>query len=308
MLISPREMFHRAAFDDEAEIERVVQQFAQQLFGSNILYLPQTRIATIGGKGSVPDAVVIDVESDVWYIVEAERAVHGTWEHIAPQVSKQLAAVASNRTRELILRAALDQVSQSGSVRAIFDELGIEQLAVHGRLHNILAKPPLIAIPIDAIPKDLKDWVQTLRHEARIWVIEKFVDASDPSRVLYSIPDETQPTLSTTTTRSGDVATVSRGSEPWSELIEAGALADGQTLVMEYGRRGQPRQTYHGTVRQEGIEVDGAVFSPSYAAVRCMRKAGSDRPTANGWAVWRTIEGRLIDELYRNLKANESEG
>lgn len=306
MLVGPGEILYRANFDNEAEIEHVVQHYAEQLFGPNILYLPQTRISTIGGRGSVPDAVVIDVESEIWYIVEAERAVHGTWQHIAPQVSRQLAAVASSRTRELILNAALAQVSQSATVREIFDELGIEQLAIHGRLHNILNKAPLIAIPIDAIPTDLKDWVQTLRHEARIWVIEKYVDAADPSRVLYSIPDETQPTLSTTRTSSGDVATVSRGAAPWAELLEAGALADRQTLLMEYGPRGQSRQTYQGTVRPEGIEVDGRVFSPSYAAVQCIRKAGSDRSTANGWTTWRTAEGRLLDELYRSLKTEES--
>src|SRR5690606_778096 len=139
--INRNETLYRAPFDNEAEIERVVQDFAQQLFGSNILYLPQTRISTIGGKGSVPDAVVIDVEAETWYIVEAERAVHGTWEHIAPQVSKQLAAVASTKTRELILRAALEQV-QSGMARGVFEELGIEQLAIHGRLQGILSKSP----------------------------------------------------------------------------------------------------------------------------------------------------------------------
>jgi len=303
MLLNRSETLIRAPFDNEAEIEQVVQDFAEQLFGPNILYLPQTRISTIGGKGSVPDAVVIDVEAQVWYIVEAERAVHGTWEHIAPQVSKQLAAVASAKTRELILRAALDQVAQSIEVKRVFEELGIEELAIHGRIHAILGKPPLIAIPIDSIPNDLKEWVQTLRNDAKIWVIEKYVDAENPQRILYSIPDETLPTLSTKSTPTGKVATVSRGSEPWAEMIEAGVLRDGEILYMDYGPRGQPRRTFQGVVRENGIEVDGQVFSPSYAAVRCIRNAGSDRKTANGWVTWKTREGRLIDELYQQLRS-----
>ncbi len=311
MLVNQQESLHRAPFDNEAEIERVVQDFVDRIFGPNIVYLPQTRIATIGGKGSVPDAVVIDVESRTWYIVEAERAVHGTWEHIAPQVSKQLAAVASAKTRELILHAALDQVTKNPTVRSVFDELGIEELAIHGRLHAILSGQPVIAIPIDSIPSDLREWVQTLRNDTKIWVIEKYVDASDPNRVLYSIPDESLPTLSTTSTPSGKVATVSRGSEPWQEMIDAGAIKEGDTLTMEYGPRGQPRQTFKGVARESGIEVDGQIFSPSYAAVQCMRRVGSNRTTANGWTVWRAPNGRTIDELFQELGASielEEEG
>ena len=78
MLINKAKQYARAPFRDEAEIEGVVQRFAEQLFGSSIIYLPQARIQTSSGRGTVPDAIVIDVESGEWYIVEAERAVHGT--------------------------------------------------------------------------------------------------------------------------------------------------------------------------------------------------------------------------------------
>ncbi len=301
MLVSHSETLSRSPFENEAEIERVVQDFAEQLFGPNIIYLPQTRISTIGGRGSIPDAIVIDVEADDWYIVEAERATHGTWEHIAPQVSRQLAAVGSPRTRELVLRAALDQVAQNSKVKDVFAELGIEELEIHGRIHAILAKPPTIAIPIDSIPKDLKEWVQTLRNDVKIWVLEKYVDEKNPDRVLYSIPDETLPTLSTTSTPTGQVSTVTRGSAPWQELMDSGGLADGDRLIMEYGPRGQPRQTFVGIARKEGVEVEGTVFSPSAAALRCIRSAGSQRISANGWVAWKTPDGRLIDDLYREL-------
>lgn len=301
MLVNSSDKFLRVPFNDEAEIERVVQDYAEQLFGPNIVYLPQTRIATIGGKESIPDAIVIDIESAEWYIVEAERAVHGTWEHIAPQVSKQLAAVASPKTRELILLAALDQVKQSQGVKDVFMELGISELTIHGHLQAILVKPPLIAIPIDSIPRDLKEWVQTLRNDAKIWVIEKYAHVEQPDRILYSIPDETLPTLSTKSTAYGKISTFTRGSAPWQELIEANVLKNGDPLLMEYGPRGKPRQTFRGTVRKDGIEVNGKVFSPSYAAVEHIRNAGSDRKTANGWVVWKTPDGKYLDDLYQQI-------
>lgn len=107
MLVAVSDQFSRAAFSNEAELEYVVQQYADLLFGANIIYLPQTRIATIGGRGTVPDAIVIDIENGLWYVVEAELAHHGTWEHIAPQVSRQLAAVGAPNTLEVLLQLAL---------------------------------------------------------------------------------------------------------------------------------------------------------------------------------------------------------
>ncbi len=61
MLVSQSESYLKAAFTDEAEIERVVEMYAEQIFGSSIVYLSQTRISTMGGRGTVPDAIMLDI-------------------------------------------------------------------------------------------------------------------------------------------------------------------------------------------------------------------------------------------------------
>jgi hypothetical protein len=269
MLINDSQQFVKTSFDNEAEIERVVQKFAEQLFGSSIIYLPQTRISTLGGKNTVPDAIVIDVQAEPWFVVEAERAIHGTWEHIAPQVSRQLAAVGSARTRELILQIALKLVAQSRTLRELFLDLDIGELEIHGRLQRILQKVPTIAIPIDGVPKDLKEWAQTLRNTVKIWVIEKYAPVGNSGQVLYSIPDENLPTIT--------------------------------TGPQERGTRGKLKQTFQGAIKKEGVEVDNKVYSPSYAAVYCMQKAGSPRKTANGWIMWKTKEGKFLNGLYQEI-------
>jgi hypothetical protein len=305
MLINDSEVYYRSTFDNEMEIETVVQKYAEQLFGPNSIYLPQARISTVGGRGSIPDAIVIDIEGEEWFIVEAERASHGTWEHIAPQVSRQLTAVSSNETRELILSLALDQISNDSAILQIFQELGVEELDIHGLLNTILHKAPTIAIPIDAIPKDLKDWIQSLRNNAKIWIIEKYVNINDTEKVLYSLPDEIMPTMATSSTPSGEVTTVTRGSAPWQELISSGLLTEGTRLIMEYGPRGRTKQTFHGIARRDGVEVDGKIYSPSYGAVRCIQKAGSLRKNANGWTAWKTENGDYLDDLYKQMTENE---
>ena len=171
MLINDKELYISTPFDNEDEIENVVTKYAEYLFGSNIIYLAQTRIKTIGGKGTIPDAIVIDFEKEEWYVVEAERAIHGTWDHIAPQVSKQLAAVESSETRDLILQIALKEIKNNKELKNLFLEIGIDELEIHGKLQKILKKRPTIAIPIDAFPTDLRDWAQTLKNTVKIWIL-----------------------------------------------------------------------------------------------------------------------------------------
>ena len=306
MLVNRTEQYIRTHFADEAEIERVVQDFAEQLFGESIVYLSQARIQTVGGRGTVPDAVVIDVVSEEWYVVEAERAIHGTWEHIAPQVSRQLAAVGSPETRNAILQLALGAIRQDASLVEIFRELGVGELEIHGRLERILGRRPTIAIPIDGIPRDLREWVQTLRNDVKLWVLEKYVSVDDPTRVLYSLPDENLPTLSTTQSGDSGTATVrATSSRPYEELLERMPELVGQRVFLDYGPRGGQRRTFEGVLRPDGVEVDGRVLSLSYGAVHCMHQAGSPRQTANGWIMWRTAAGETMSDIYDRLHLAE---
>jgi hypothetical protein len=50
-----------------------------------------------------------------------------------------------------------------------------------------------------------------------------------------------------------------------------------------------------------GSMSDGNVYAPSAAAIRCYESAGSNRPTENGWRMWKTAEGRTLNELYKQL-------
>jgi hypothetical protein len=140
-------------------------------------------------------------------------------------------------------------------------------------------------------------------------VLEKLVSVNDQSRVLYSIPEENLPTLTTAPADPGAVATV-RGSasQIWEELLEAMPELIGESVFLEYGPRGAEKRTFQGIVRQGGIEVNGNVYSPSYAAVLCMKQLGSQRRTANGWIMWKTKSGELLTDLYEKIKNSETSG
>lgn len=248
MIVAGKNRYFRAPFDNEAEIESVVTEYAEYLFGSSIISIPKSKITTIGGAGTIPDGFVIDVESEEWFVVEAELAVHGTWQHIAPQISKQLTAVHSQGTRDLILKLAMELVKSDQNTAAVFAELDIPQLEIHGKLQTILKKSPTIAIPIDAVPSDLQEWARTLKFEVKIWVIEKYKSHNEQS-IFYSLPDENVPTL-TTNTNKGQQSLVSRLSQPYQDVMEAGLIHDGQTVYLEYGPRGEQKMEFTGILRK----------------------------------------------------------
>ncbi len=300
MLVGKNVQYVRASFESEAEIEQVVHDYAELLFGSASIYLPKTRITTIGGKGTIPDGCVIDLEGEQWYLVEAERASHGTWEHIAPQVAKQLTALTHSVSLTRILELALKEIDDSPRLRSLLKELGLKELAVHGQIQKILSKPPIIAIPIDEVPPDLLEWASTLKTSVKIWQIEKYI-GEDDGAVLYMLPEDATPTIDTTGTGEPGRAYRGPGGDLYGRVLKADLLAVGEKVYLEYGPRGSKKERYEAVVRPDGLEVDGKVFSPSYAAVHCMRKAGSERRTANGWIMWRKQDGTLIDDLVSEL-------
>lgn len=284
---------------------KVVKDYAEYLFGSSILFLPKSKVTTLGGAGTIPDGFVIDVESEEWFMVETELATHGTWQHIAPQVSKQLAATDSQATRDSLLKVCLEMVKKNKSAAGVFADLDIPQLEIHGKLQTILSKPPTIAIPIDGIPSDLQSWVKTLKFPVKIWLIEKY-QSIDGKDIFYSIPDENVPTLTTQSAEGEPLSTLaSRLSQPFQEVMQAGLIKEGQTVLLDYGPRGKPKKQWKGTLRMDGIEIDSKIMSLSAAAVYCIKMSGSQRETANGWIMWKTEDGTYLNKFYNKIFSSQ---
>ncbi len=295
MLVSTNEKYFPQSFRDEQEIESVVKNYAEYLFGSSILMLSKSKISTADGAGTIPDAVVVDIEHDTWYLVEAELERHGTWQHIAPQISKQIVAIIAPPTIDALLKTCIDMAKNDTKVLALFEEFGIPQIQIHGKLKRIFESPPVIAIPIDGVPSDLRAWAKSLKYEVRIWRITKY-QSLDGTKVLYDIPDEYKP--ADTSEDNGSTQAPSL----YDFLMQSGLVHVGQKVFLEYGPRGKVKQRWEGIIRESGIEVDGIVRAPSTAAVYCIQKAGSPRQTAKGWRMWKTEEGLTLDEVYQKAK------
>lgn len=305
MLVFKETKFIKAPFDSEAELEQVVVDNYEYLFGPDSFYLPKTLIKTADGVGTIPDGFAIDIGQRKWYIVEAELGHHDVWNHIAKQVSKQIVASLQLTTKQKLEDISADMYEKDDYTKEKFSNLGITSVNVRKIIRDILNEDPIIGIPIDSIPNDLKDWARQQRHKVKLWIVNKFVELNNVKNVVFEFPEEFKPALDTeeeseppkpnTEIKQYDVELI--------DLISANLINTADKLFMSYKpRNGQPRK-YEAIISADGaLEVLGQTFSsPSYAALAGIQDAGSDRKTVNGWTSWRTEYGVTLADLREKL-------
>jgi len=301
MLILRDRKFIKSPFDNEAELEQVIIDNYEHIFGPSSIYLPKKKIKTGDGAGTIPDGFAIDLSSRKWYLVEAELLHHSVWNHIAPQVSKQVIASLQPYSRKIIQDLAVETYSTDETTKEKFQELDIQELNVRKVIQDILEEEPIIGVPIDNISSDLKEWARTLKYNVKLWVISKFIEFKNPSNIIYEFPEEFKPEVDTEKEESVEDSSqdVTRYDVSISDLIESGFISTDEELIMDYKPRNGEQKRYSAEVHEDGsLELLGQKFSsPSYAALAGIQDAGSDRQTVNGWTSWKTKDGKLIADL-----------
>jgi hypothetical protein len=72
----------------EADYETTVLKFGVTIFPGWRLVGWKPMLRTTIGQGVMPDAALVDLESNEWYVVELELASHSVDEHIRPQLER----------------------------------------------------------------------------------------------------------------------------------------------------------------------------------------------------------------------------
>jgi hypothetical protein len=309
MLITNKKRFVQTAFNSEEEIEKVVAENSSDIFGPSSLYFPKSLIKTADGVGTIPDGFAIDISERRWFVVEAETSKHSVLGHIAPQVAKQILAASQISTRKLLVDLAVKRAQSDGEVRELFDEAGIHQMDIRKVLDEIVSQEPIIGMPIDAVSKDLEEWANTLKIKVRLWLVKKYVEFDNPKGVLYEIPDDARPVLSTIESKKQSKNTIAQYDVSVLDLIQFGIMRVGEKLIMTYGPRNGKKKTHEGIVGEDGsiTVLDKTFSSPSYAAVFVIQSAGSKRKTVNGWLTWRNAKGIILFDLRNEFIKKKAE-
>ncbi len=312
MIIFDANKLIETKFINEQEVEDLVMANSEHFFGPSSILIPKKKIKTKDGFGTIPDGFAIDLSSRIWYIVEAELAHHNVWTHIAPQVTKQLLAAVRLETRQLLTEILVQMVNEDSGTKEKFDDEGIKEIDIRKVLGDIFEKAPIIGMPIDAVSNDLREWAATLKNDVKLWIVRKFTQFGNPKKVAYEIPEEYRPVFDTTDRESQPQSGIKTYDVSISDLIEEGFLEVGSELTMSYKPRGGKQQTYIAKLEADGsLSVLNENFpSPSYAAIYCIQKAGSERTTVNGWMSWKTREGKFLTqvrEAYLEKKEKDAE-
>ena len=305
MLIFRNTKFIKSPFDSEAELEQVIVDNYEYLFGPTSFYLPKAKIKTADGVGTIPDGFAIDIGQRKWYLVEAELMHHSVWNHIAPQITKQLLASKQPITKRTIIDLAVAQYKSDNYTKEKFDDLNIAEINVRQVVGDILETDPIIGVPIDGITNDLRDWARTLKYKVKLWVVTKFVELNNPTNIVFEFPEEFKPELDTEEESKPQKANteIAQYEVTVSDLIYANLLTIGEKLSMTYRPRNGQQKRYEATILEDGsVEVLGQQFnSPSWAALAGIQDAGSDRKTVNGWTSWKTLTSRTLVDLREQL-------
>ncbi len=292
MLIFKNQKFIKSSFESEAELERVIIDNYEYLFGPDSFYLPKAKIKTADGVGTIPDGFAIDIREKRWYIVEAELGHHDVWNHIAKQVSKQIVASQQLETKRILEDISAELYSKDDELKDKFDGIGIKSVNVRKVIRDILETDPIIGIPIDSISDDLKDWARQQRHKVKLWIVNKFVEMNKSDNIVYEFPEEFKPALDTTEERelTKNPEKIAQYDVELIDLVHAKLLKTGEQLMMVYTPRNGTQKQYKATIMNDGtMKLKNQLFnSPSYAALVGIQDAGSNRKTVNGWISWKT--------------------
>lgn len=301
MIISTNNRYIESTFENEEEIEQIVFDNYEYLFGPSSFLLPKKLIKTSDGFGTIPDGFAIDLASRKWYLVEAELIKHSVYGHIAQQVTKQIIACRQDMTRKLLIEIAVNQYNESQEIKDKFSDEDIAEINVRRVLSEILETEPIVGIPIDKTSNDLNEWARTLKSTVKLWIIKKFVDLNDRTSVLYEFPEDYRPDVDTEeNSECDDTANIIKSYDvSITNLIEKELLHVGDTLYMKYGPKSGEKKEYSCQVQDDGnlLVMDQLFTSPSYAALYCINHSGSSRKTVNGWTSWKSESGELLSQL-----------
>jgi hypothetical protein len=174
-------------------------------------------------------------------------------------------------------------------------DLDIKEIDIPNIVSNILTRPPIVAIPVDGMPVDLKEWADNLRYKVIFPLIEKYVEMTS-KEILYSFPSDNfiVPNVSQVQIQSPRVSSENDAVEPFDVLLSKGLLREGETLYMQYYD-----QKFTATVKKDGLQLDdGQVYSPSGAALVYIKRLNPSRYTENGWIKWKNDKGQTLNMLF----------
>lgn len=204
--------FEKTSFSDEDELEKVVVQHADDIFGKKSLYIDVKKKVKHKKSSfvSIPDGYVIDFrESPQLWVVENELSSHDSFKHIGIQLLKFASQFSegSFEVKEILLNAIYK--SKALKKKAV-------QLAKQGGFANIsealdyaIFKNDFgFVIVIDEVTEDLSRVTRELAKQPELIQIQKYVSGAQAAYVFDELLKELDEAKSTKVKEVRDIDTM----------------------------------------------------------------------------------------------------
>jgi hypothetical protein len=152
-------------YKDEAELEQMVIDHYEVIFGKNAVFFHKQKISAYSGIGTIPDGFVLLIDEKKWYIVEVELSTH-SYDHFVLQMNRFSSAMKNPNTRTKLIEAFYKEVKADSLLNHKFEAAGITEL--HKFLFDTLANDPKIIIVIDERSKKLDEVCENLLFQTSI--------------------------------------------------------------------------------------------------------------------------------------------
>ena len=117
--------------------------------------------------------------------------------------------------------------------------MGIITVDIRKIIRDILETDPIIGIPMDSIPNDLKDWARHQRFNVKLWIVTKFIEFGNKQNIIYEFPEEFKPVLDTEEESQPQKPNteIARYDVGILDLLMANLLQPNEKIIMTYKPR-----------------------------------------------------------------------
>jgi len=175
--------YHWSNFKNEEELEKLVQENANLLFGQHALYFPVKKRLESKFKERVTDGLLLDLsEPPRFWIVEVELSRHDLEQEVEPQIRGFLRAFEKEESISQILSVIYEKVQSDSEIkRRIRERIGSDG-DIHHFLSQILHEKSGVLVVIDDLTEEIQglseEWSR-LYGEVRVLEVQQFTSGKE---------------------------------------------------------------------------------------------------------------------------------
>jgi hypothetical protein len=190
-VFSNNRRFTETTYENEQDLERILIENSELLFGSRSIYLAlKNKVESQELGGAVPDGFLFDFtdrEDPQFYLVEVELEKHEFMRHIFQQITRFFAFYRNSTSRSKLIERLFEYVNGNRTIRRNFEQF-VESTELYKSIKDIVENSQNILIvadgPITEVSEIQDTYTETWGKYVKSAVLKEYSDASERILIL----------------------------------------------------------------------------------------------------------------------------